>query len=72
MLGYAIYFVMIILNINLNVRNETKVVIQLRGYAYKIIVAAYNPRRPHSWYRLKAETLFFSQWSLREIIDFFN
>ena len=54
MIGYANYVMIIFLTINLNVRNERKMVIKLRGCTYKIthIVAANIPRLPHL-YRLK-------------------
>ena len=49
MTGYANHFMIIFLNINLNVRKERKMVINLRGFNYKIthIVAANIPRLPH-------------------------
>ena len=49
MMGYANHFMIILLNINLNVRKERKMVIKLRGCTYKIthIVAANIPRLPH-------------------------
>ena len=49
MIRYANHFMIILLNINLDVRNERKMVIKLRGYTYKSthIVAANTPRLPH-------------------------
>ena len=49
MTGYANHFMIILLNINLNVRKERKMLIKLRGCTYKIthIVAANIPRLPH-------------------------
>ena len=49
MIGQANHFMIIFLNINLNVRNERKMVMKLRGCTYKIthIVAANIPRLPH-------------------------
>ena len=49
MTGYANHFMIIFLNINLNVRKERKMVIKLRGFTLKIthIVAANIPRLPH-------------------------
>ena len=49
MIGYANHFMIIFLNIKLNVRNERKMVIKLRRCTYKIthIVAANIPRLPH-------------------------
>ena len=49
MIGYANHFMIIFLNINLNVRKERKMVITLRGCTYKIthIVAANIPSLPH-------------------------
>ena len=49
MIGYANHFMIIFLNINLNVGNERKMVTQLRGCIYKIthIVAANIPTLPH-------------------------
>ena len=56
MIRYANHFMIIFLNINLNVRNERKMVIKLRGCTYKItnIVAA-NILDYHNWYRFKAK-----------------
>ena len=49
MMGYANHFMIIFLNINLNVRKERKMVIKLRGCTYKIthIVAANIPTLLH-------------------------
>ena len=49
MMGYANHFMIILLNINLNVRKEREMVIKLRGCTYKItpIVAANIHRLPH-------------------------
>ena len=49
MIGYANNSMIIFLNINLNVRNERKMFIKLRGCTFKMthIVAAYIPRLPH-------------------------
>ena len=49
MIVYANHFMIIFLNINLNVRKENKMVIKLRGCTYKIthIVAANIPGLPH-------------------------
>ena len=49
MIGYANHFMIILLNINFNVRKEGKMVIKLRGCTYKIthIVAANITRLPH-------------------------
>ena len=49
MIGYANHFMIIFLNINLNVRKERKMVIKIRGCTYKIthIVAANIPRLTH-------------------------
>ena len=49
MIGYANQFMIIFLNINLNVKKERKRVIKLRGCTYRIthIVAANIPRVPH-------------------------
>ena len=49
MIGYANHFMIIFLNIYLNVRNERKMVIKLRGCTCKIthIVAADISRLPH-------------------------
>ena len=49
MIGHANHFMIILLNINLNVRKERKMVIKLRGCIYKIthIVAANIHRLPH-------------------------
>ena len=49
MIGYANHFIIILLNINLNVRKERKMVIKLRGCTYKItqIVAANISRLPN-------------------------
>ena len=49
MIGYANHIMIIFLSINLNVRNERKNVIKLRGCTYKIthIVAANILRLPH-------------------------
>ena len=49
MIGYANHFMIIFLNINLNVRKDRKIVIKLRGCTYKTthIVAANIIRLPH-------------------------
>ena len=49
MIGYANHFMIIFLNINLDVRNEGKIVIKLRGCTFKSthIDAANIPRLPH-------------------------
>ena len=49
MFGYANNVMLIFLNIILNVRNERKMVIKLRGCIYKTthIAAANIPRLPH-------------------------
>ena len=49
MIRYANHFMIIFLNINLNVKTERKMVIKLRGCTYKIthVVAANIPRLPH-------------------------
>ena len=48
MIGYANHFMIIFLNINLNVRKERKMDLKLRGCTYKNthIVAANIPRLP--------------------------
>ena len=68
MIGYANYFMIIFLNINLNVRNERKRVIKLRRCTYKIShIVDY-----HTWYQLNAKTFYYTQYSLCEIIYFLN
>ena len=49
MIGYANHFMIILLNINLNVRKEKRNGNKLRGCTYKFthIVAANIPRLPH-------------------------
>ena len=49
MIGYANHFMIVFMNINLNVRNDRKVVMKLRGCTCKIthIVTASIPRLPH-------------------------
>ena len=49
MIDYANHFMIIFLNINLNVRSERKMVIKIMGCTYKIThtVAAKIPRLPH-------------------------
>ena len=49
MIGYANHFMIILLNINLKVRKERKMVIKLRGCTKQIthIVAADIPRLPY-------------------------
>ena len=48
MIGYANHFMIILLNINLNIRNDRKMVIKLKGCTYKIthIVIVDIPRLP--------------------------
>ena len=62
MVGYANHFMIIFLNINLDVRNERKMVIQLRGCINKSthIIAANIPRLPHL-VQTKAKTFYFTQ-----------
>ena len=49
MIGYANHFMIMVLNIDLNVRKERKMLLKLRGCTNKIthIVAANIPRLPH-------------------------
>ena len=49
MIGYANHVMIIFLNIDSNVRDESKMVIKLRGCTYKSthIVSAHSPRLPH-------------------------
>ena len=62
MIGYANHFMIIFLNIDLNVRNERKVVIKLRGCTYKIthIITA-NISRVPQFIPTKAKTFYFTQ-----------
>ena len=39
MIGYANFFMIILLNINLNVRKERKMVIKLRGVPTKLLIS---------------------------------
>ena len=61
MIGYANQFMIICLNINLNVRNERKMLTKLRGCTYKIthIIAANCPRQPHLVPTLSLDILLY-------------